>query len=54
MSTLLFATDTSIGVLALIGFILLMTAVLVVFIVAQVGREHTDDVRHERELHGPR
>lgn len=54
MSTLLLATDTSIGVLALVAFILLMTALLLVFIVAQIGREHADDLRHQRELHGPR
>ena len=54
MTTLLIATDTSIGVLALVAVILLLTALLLVFIVAQVGNEHADDVRHERELHGPR
>jgi hypothetical protein len=54
MLTLLLATDTSIGVLALLGSSTLLIALLIVFIAAQIGSEHADDVRHQRELHGPR
>lgn len=51
MLSLLLTVDTSIGVLALMGFVTLMVAFIAVIIVVQVLSEHATNVAAHRRHH---
>jgi hypothetical protein len=51
MLALLLTVDTSIGVLALIGFVTLMLAVIAALVLAQVLSEHATNLNAHRRHH---